>query len=80
MSSIVEEMSRCDIPRAYMDNTFPSMFETSFDRLGTITGSNDPSLSLGVLISTSPIEVFKVLGLEPFLLFFVDFDSFELDL
>ena len=45
-----------------------------------MTGSKDPFLSLGALISTSPIVVFKVLGLEPFLLFFVDFGSFELDL
>ena len=55
-------MSRCDIPRAYMEITRDSTSERSEPPLGTATGSNEPSRSLGTDISSSPADVLTVLG------------------
>ena len=54
MSSIVRDISLCDIPLAYMANTLSSIADTSFFLLGINTGSKEPSLSLGDSIFTSP--------------------------
>lgn len=55
-------MSRCDMPRAYMEITRDSTSEGSELPLGTATGSNDPSRSLGTDISSSPAEILTLLG------------------
>lgn len=55
-------MSRCDMPRAYIDITRDSMPERSEHPFGTATGSNEPSRSRGTDISTSPAEVLTLLG------------------
>ena len=54
ISSIVDEMSLWLIPLPYIASTLSSMELTSFVRFGTICGSKEPSLSLGVRIGTSP--------------------------
>lgn len=55
-SRTVAAMSRCDMPRAYIDRTLPSMSERSEQPFGTATGSKVASRSRGTDISTSPAD------------------------
>ena len=50
------------MPRAYTEITRDSTSERPELPLGTATGSNDPSRSLGTDISSSPAEVLTLLG------------------
>ena len=62
ISRTVAAMSRCDMPRAYIDRTLPSMSERSERPFGTATGSKVASRSRGTDISTSPAEVRTLLA------------------
>ena len=57
ISSMVLEISRWDIPLAYIASTLFSIADTSLERLGINLGSNVASLSLGTSISISPLVV-----------------------
>lgn len=57
ISRTVAAMSRCDMPRAYMDRTRPSMPDRSRSPLGTTAGSKVASRSRGTSMDTSPAEV-----------------------
>lgn len=57
MSRTVAAMSRCDMPRAYIDSTRDSMPDRSRSPLGTTAGSKVASRSRGTDISTSPADV-----------------------
>ena len=50
-------MSRCDMPRAYIESTRDSMPDRSRSPLGTTAGSKVASRSRGTDISTSPADV-----------------------